>query len=40
MSDTRIAAIAGRLLAARRQGARIALAGADAPRDYEEGFAI
>jgi 2-keto-4-pentenoate hydratase len=40
MSDTRIAAIADRLLAARRQGARIALAGADAPKDYEEGFAI
>jgi 2-keto-4-pentenoate hydratase len=40
MSDTRIAAIADRLLAARRQGARIALAGADAPKDFEEGFAI
>jgi 2-keto-4-pentenoate hydratase len=40
MSDTRIGAIADRLLAARRQGARIALAGADAPKDYDEGFAI
>ena len=40
MSDTRIATIADRLVAARRQGARIALAGADAPQDYEEGFAI
>jgi 2-keto-4-pentenoate hydratase len=40
MSDTRIAAIADRLVAARRQGARVALAGPDAPKDYEEGFAI
>jgi 2-keto-4-pentenoate hydratase len=40
MPDTRIAAIADRLLAARRQGARIALAGPDLPRDFEEGFAI
>jgi 2-keto-4-pentenoate hydratase len=41
MSDPRrIAAIAEHLLAARRQGARIALAGPDLPRDFEEGFAI
>ena len=40
MSDTRIAAIADRLVAARRQGARVALAGQDASKDYEEGFAI
>src|SRR5262245_17633360 len=40
MSDTRIAAIADRLAAARRQGARIALGGPDLPRDFEEGFAI
>ena len=39
-SKDRLAAIADRLVAARRQGARIALAGPDAPEDYEEGFAI
>ena len=39
-SKDRLAAIAERLVAARRQGARIALAGPDAPQDYEEGFAI
>jgi 2-keto-4-pentenoate hydratase len=40
MSNDRLAAIADRLIAARRQGARIALAGPDVPKDYEEGFAI
>src|SRR5262245_12904583 len=40
MSQDRIAAIADRLVAARRQGARVALAGPDLPKDYEEGFAI
>jgi len=40
MSKDRIAAIADRLVAARRQGARVALAGLDVPKDYEEGFAI
>ena len=40
MSTDRLAVIADRLVAARRQGARIALAGPDAPADYEEGFAI
>jgi 2-keto-4-pentenoate hydratase len=40
MSKDRLAMIADRLVAARRQGARIALAGADLPADYEEGFAI
>src|SRR5262245_12185398 len=40
MSDTRFAAIADRLAAARRQGARIVLAKPDLPRDFEEGFAI
>jgi hypothetical protein len=40
MSKDRLATIADRLVAARRQGARIALAGADVPADYEEGFAI
>src|SRR4029079_920706 len=40
MSQDRLVAIAERIVAARRQGARIALAGADAPADYEEGFAI
>jgi len=40
MSDNRIAAIADRLAAARRQGARVALTGPDVPKDYEEGFAI
>jgi 2-keto-4-pentenoate hydratase len=38
--DDRLSTIADRLLAARRQGARIALAGPDLPKDYEEGFAI
>jgi 2-keto-4-pentenoate hydratase len=40
MSSDRLGAIADRLVAARRQGARIALAGPDVPKDYEEGFAI
>ena len=40
MPDNRLAAIADRLVAARRQGARVALAGADVPKDYDEGFAI
>ncbi len=40
MSKDRLAAIADRIVAARRQGARIALAGADVPADYEEGYAI
>jgi 2-keto-4-pentenoate hydratase len=40
MSKDRVAAIADRLVTARRQGARIALAGAEVPADYEEGFAI
>jgi 2-keto-4-pentenoate hydratase len=40
MSDDRLTKIASRLLAARRQGTRIALAGADRPADFEEGFAI
>lgn len=39
MTENRLAAIADRIIAARRQGARIVL-GSDAPRDYEEGFAI
>jgi 2-keto-4-pentenoate hydratase len=40
MSQDRLAAVADRLVAARRQGARVALAGGDAPADFEEGFAI
>jgi 2-keto-4-pentenoate hydratase len=40
MSKDRLPAIADRIVAARRQGARIALGGADAPADFEEGFAI
>ena len=40
MPDDRLSAIAERLLAARRQGARIALAGPELPADFEEGFAI
>lgn len=40
MSKDRLATIADRIVAARRQGARIALAGPDVPADYEEGFAI
>jgi 2-keto-4-pentenoate hydratase len=40
MSNARLASIADRLVAARRKGSRVALAGADAPVDYEEGFAI
>ena len=39
MSD-RLTAIADRLVAARRQGARIPLAGPDLPKDFDEGFAI
>jgi len=39
-SKDRLAAVADRLVAARRQGSRVALAGADVPKDYEEGFAI
>ncbi|HSR79489.1 MAG TPA: hypothetical protein VLL28_01800 [Hyphomicrobiaceae bacterium] len=40
MAKDRLSSICDRLVAARREGARIALAGADAPADYEEGFAI
>jgi len=40
MAKDRLSSICDRLVAARRQGARIALVGADAPADYEEGFAI
>jgi 2-keto-4-pentenoate hydratase len=40
MAKDRLASICERLVAARREGARIALVGADAPADYEEGFAI
>ena len=40
MSQDRLTAITERLVAARRQGTRVALARADAPADYEEGFAI
>ena len=40
MSKDRLATIADRLVAARRQGARLALAGPDLPADFEEGFAI
>ena len=40
MSKDRLAGIAERIVAARRQGARVALAGPDAPADFEEGFAI
>ena len=40
MSKDRLAGIAERIVDARRQGARVALAGADAPADFEEGFAI
>ncbi len=38
--DDRLSAIAARLVAARRRGARIALAGDDLPKGFEEGFAI
>ena len=38
--DDRLSAIASRLVAARRQGARTPLAGDDLPKDFEEGFAI
>jgi len=38
--NDRLSSIADRLVTARRQGARIALAGPDAPADYEQGFAI
>lgn len=40
MSSDRLTATADRLTSARRQGARIALAGGDLPADFEEGFAI
>src|SRR5262249_2336986 len=40
MSNDRLSGIARRLLAARRQDARIALTGPNLPMDYEEGFAI
>jgi 2-keto-4-pentenoate hydratase len=40
MAKDRLASICERLVAARQVGARIALVGADAPADYEEGFAI
>ena len=40
MSKHRLATIAERLVAARRQGARVTLAGPDVPADFEEGFAI
>ena len=40
MSNNRLAGIAERIVAARRQGTRVALAGPDAPADFEEGFAI
>jgi 2-keto-4-pentenoate hydratase len=38
--DDRQSAIAARLVAARRQGARTPLSGDDLPRDYDDGFAI
>src|SRR5262245_26598128 len=40
MAKDRLSAIADRIVAARRQGARIELGGDDIPRDFEEGFAI
>ncbi len=40
MSQDRLKGIADRLVAARRDGARIALEGAERPQTYEEGFAI
>ena len=40
MAKDRLSSICDRLVAARREGARIPLVGADAPVDYEEGFAI
>jgi 2-keto-4-pentenoate hydratase len=40
MPKDRHAAIADRIVAARRQGNRLELAAADAPKDYEDGFAI
>lgn len=40
MSQQRLAAIAERIVTARRQGARIALGATELPGDFEEGFAI
>ena len=40
MSKDRLAAIADRIVVARRQGARIELGAAEAPGSFEEGFAI
>ncbi len=40
MSKARLDVIADRIVAARRQGARIALQPADAPMSFEEGFAV
>jgi 2-keto-4-pentenoate hydratase len=40
MSKDRLAAIADRIVAARRQGTRIAPSGTDVPANFEEGFTI
>jgi 2-keto-4-pentenoate hydratase len=40
MAKDRLDAIADRIIAARRQGARIALQPAEAPTSFEEGFAV
>ena len=40
MLNDRLDAIAARLLAARREGVRIALAASEVPQDFEQGFAI
>ena len=40
MSQDRLSPISDRLVAARRQGARIVFDGPDAPADYAEGFAV
>jgi 2-keto-4-pentenoate hydratase len=40
MPQDRLAALAGKLVAARRQGRRIALEDNELPQDFEEGFAV
>jgi len=40
MPENQVSAVAERIIAARRQGARVALTPAETPKDFEEGFAV